>query len=190
MSTNTYLLVAFKATIASCVLFLNALHTSIWFFSMSKSTHRCIDLAIEMSKTSKTQMSSRRHRVVDARRKNDVRHDVDKRRRDEARETTRSKLLCSLVCIALRRHFAYLSEISILIWKKVNLKRRIITTRIWKDTQRISSDVSMTRFLHAMTALASHSQIEKAWMLSLNHVMMIWREKSEKSVAILISLRA
>ena len=135
-----------------------------------------------MSKTSKTQMSSRRHRVVDARRESDVRHDVDETRRDETKETTRSKLLCSLVCITPQRHSAYLSEISILIWKKVNLKRRIITTRIWKDTQRISSDVSMTRFLHAMTALISHSQIEKAWMLSLNHVMMIWKEKNEKSV--------
>ena len=183
-STNTYLLIAFEATIASCVLFLNAIHTSICSFFTSKSTHRCIDLAIEMSKTSKTQISLRQHRVVDASEKNDVRHNVDEEKRDEARarKTTTSKLLCSLVCIASQRHFAYLSEISILIWEKVNLKRRIITTRIWKDTQRIWNDVSMTRFLHAMTALVSHSQIEKAWMLSLNHVMMIWREKSEKSV--------
>ena len=115
--TNTYLFVAFKATIASCVLFLNALHTSIYFFSTKKSTHRCIDLAIEMSKTSKTQMSSRRYRVVDASEKSNVRHDVDERRRDEARarKMTMSKLLCSLVCIAPQQHFAYLSEISFLL---------------------------------------------------------------------------
>ena len=75
-------------------------------------------------------MSSRRHRVVDANEKSNVRHNVDEKKRDEARETTRSKLLCLLIYIASQRHFAYLNEISILIWKKVNLRRRIITTRI------------------------------------------------------------
>ena len=117
---NTYLFFALEATIASCVLFLNVLHTLICFFFANKSTHRCIDLAIEMSKTSKTQILSRQYRVVDASEKNDVRHDVDKRRREKtrAKETTTSKLLYSLVYIASQRYFAYFNKISfLLIWE-------------------------------------------------------------------------